>query len=181
MTEQDKNEIGYLRRRRFLQAAAGGTMFAACPPLRLAFADGPGGQVSFDDLSVLRPGEGKILLEVARTLFPHDFLDDTVYAAAVRQMDSLSSNDEPQADQIRTGLDQLPKNFVDLDQRGREGALGDLTGTPFFKLARRTTINAVYRDPEIWGYFGYPGPSLEFGGWINRELVDIDWLPEVDA
>jgi hypothetical protein len=150
-------------------------------PLRLALADGAGVQASLNDLSGLRPGEGRTLLEVARTLFPHAFLDHTVYAGAVRQMDAVSSKDASQADHIRSGLQQLPDNFIDLDQRGREAALGDLSDTAFFKLARRTTINAVYRDPEVWRRFGYPGPSLEFGGWVNRELVDIDWLPEVDS
>lgn len=140
MIEQDIDDADCLRRRRFLQTVAGGTMFMTCLPLRTALA---GVQVSFDDLSVLGPSEGQILLEVTRTLFPHSFLDDTIYAQAVRQMDSMSSKDAAQADQIRVGLELLPENFIELDQRRREAALDEISDTVFFKLARRTTINAV--------------------------------------
>jgi hypothetical protein len=37
----------------------------------------------------------------------------------------------------------------------------------------------LYALPAVWQAIGYPGSSLEFGGYRNRGYDDIDWLPEV--
>lgn len=168
-------------RRRFLRTAAGGTAIFAGGAIQFALADAGEVAAVFDELSVLQRNEARSLLMLARTLFPHEFLGDSYYAQAVKQLDSAAAADAARADVIRSGLRQLPQNFVELDTRAREQAVAALDGQPFFKLARRTTVSAVYGNPEVWTFFGYPGPSLPFGGWVNRELVDIDWLPAVES
>lgn len=169
------------QRRRFLRTALGGAVLFAGGPLAFAAADEAEVVAIVEDLAALQQEQARTLLTVARTLFPHDFLGDSFYAHAVKQLDDMASRDPARATIIRDGLAQLPGNFIDLDTRGREAALGALNAGAFFKLTRRTTVSAVYRNPAVWEHFGYPGPSVAFGGWVNRELVDIDWLPEVTS
>ncbi len=180
MSDMKSNRLVFARdRRRFLMTALGSSVFAASAGWR--FATAASGELSkrLEELSVLRADEARVLLQLARTLFPHEFLDDGYYAQAVKQLDSMASRDASRARLIKDGLRQLPDNFIDLEQSARETALTELQHDAFFKLARRATVSAVYRDPDVWPHFGYPGPSLAFGGWVTRELVDIDWLPAV--
>jgi hypothetical protein len=30
----------------------------------------------------------------------------------------------------------------------------------------------------MWAHIDYPGPSLPFGGYVEKGFDDIDWLPK---
>ena len=164
-------------RRRFLLSAAGVSLYVAGGH-RFAVADAEVVETIFAELKNLKRGDAQTLLCVARTLFPHEFLGDSFYAHAVANMDQAASADA-KCELISDGLRQLPDDFTELDVASREAALGKIVDSPFFRFTRRSAVAAIYGNPEVWQRFGYPGPSLPFGGWVNRELVDIDWLPEV--
>ena len=162
------------QRRRFLVAAAKhAAMLAALSPLS-ALAK------SAADLSTLqhiKSSHATRLLVISKTLFPHDFIPDTDYANALMYLDRSMTSNPDAVVPLRQVLDGLPADFETLPTDKREAALQSHSDSAFFKQFRRLTISAIYKKQENWQHFGYPGPSLNFGGWVNKKLVDIDWLP----
>jgi hypothetical protein len=116
------------------------------------------------------------LLAVCRTLFPHAFLGEATWLACVARIEERLTVDPAAARSFAEGLAALPAEFASLDQAAREAALAPLVGSPFFKLARQSAAAVVYYAPETWQALRYPGPSAPFGGYIDRPLVELDWL-----
>ena len=128
-------------------------------------------------LSNLDESQGRTLLAVSRTLFPHDALPDRFYWPIVSSIDTdMSSSDT--ASTVANGLQALGENFSALDEASREQALGKLEGGPFFSLLYTATINGLYLNEELWALFGYEGSSLEHGGYLHRGFDEVDWLPQ---
>ena len=48
----------------------------------------------------------------------------------------------------------------------------------FFESIRAGVRDRFYTHPKVWEHIGYPGSSVEFGGYVDRGFDDIDWLPE---
>jgi hypothetical protein len=166
-----------LKRRQLMKSAAAIGLLAKAAAERSVWAAGDATD-PVRGLALFAPEKARILLAVCRTLFPHDFLGDAYYFECVRRIDGRAHRDAAVAAQLAAGLARLPEDFTGMPQHSREAVIQTLVGTPFFKLMRQTTANGLYRTPQVWPHFGYPGPSLEFGGYIDRTLVDIDWLPE---
>jgi hypothetical protein len=119
---------------------------------------------------------------LARTLYPHVALPDSVYARVSAKLDEAAREDAAQAQVINDGV-------ADLDGRGDEPfvarsadqQLADATaiaGSDFFELVRSTAVVEVYSDPQSWKLLGYEGPSFEKGGYLERGFNDLDWLPD---
>ncbi len=51
---------------------------------------------------------------------------------------------------------------------------------PFFAAIQSAVMARFYNHPKVWEHIGYPGSSVEYGGYVDRGFDDIDWLP-VDA
>ncbi len=113
---------------------------------------------------------------VCRTLFPHGFLGEATWLACVEKIEARVKADPAAAAPVADGVAALPAEFASLDQAGREAALAALAGTPFFKIARQSAASVVYYAPETWQALRYPGPSAPFGGYVDRPLVELDWL-----
>ena len=119
---------------------------------------------------------------LARTLYPHDALPDSVYARVSGKLDEAAREDAAQAQVVNDGV-------ADLDGRGdepfvarsAEQRLADakaIAGSDFFELVRSTAVVEIYSDPQAWAAFGYEGPSFKKGGYIDRGFNDLDWLPD---
>jgi hypothetical protein len=119
---------------------------------------------------------------LARTLYPHDALPDSVYARVSAKLDEAAGEDAAQAQVINDGV-------ADLDARGdepfvarsAEQRLADaeaIAGSEFFALVRSTAVVEIYSDAQTWQLFGYEGPAFEKGGYIDRGFNDLDWLPD---
>jgi hypothetical protein len=119
---------------------------------------------------------------LARTLYPHVALPDSVYARVSGKLDEAASEDAAQAQVINDGV-------ADLDGRGdepfvarsAEQQLADakvIAGSDFFDLVRSTAVVEVYSDPQTWKLLGYEGPSFAQGGYLKRGFNDLDWLPD---
>lgn len=121
------------------------------------------------------------LLAVCRTLFPHEFLTDEAYRAVVQKLQARLAIEPDFATLLDAGLATLPDDFAQRDQATREAALAPCVGTPFFKALRQVTAATLYQLPVTWQSLGYPGPSAGFGGYVDRPLVSLDWLPGVTA
>jgi hypothetical protein len=163
-------------RREFLGATGLLTgVLAAGSPLAL-FAPGRAWAL---DLKALTSQEGATLLAAARTIAPHDKLDDAPYALVVQAMDSSASADAATLALLRNGVSGLGAGFADASEAKRVAALRPLETTPFFKSVRATTLMTLYASPLVYAYFGYEGEAFSKGGYLLRGFNDLRWLPEV--
>jgi hypothetical protein len=119
---------------------------------------------------------------LARTLYPHVALPDSVYARVSGKLDEAAREDAAQAQVVNDGVAELDgrgdQPFV---ARSDEQQLADakaIAGSDFFELVRSTAVVEVYSDPQTWKLLGYEGPSFAQGGYLERGFNDLDWLPD---
>jgi hypothetical protein len=112
-------------------------------------------------------------LRVARVMFPHDMLPDIAYAKVVKAL-------EPESETVMQGVAALDAGtpFVELDEDARLAAITAIEGSDYFELVKATAVVELYDNPLVWKAFGYEGPSVHLGGYIERGFDDLDWLPD---
>jgi hypothetical protein len=112
-------------------------------------------------------------MRVARVMFPHDMLPDTAYAKVVKAL-------EAEAETVAAGVAALddPTPFLELDREAQLAAITVAEGSDFVELVKATAVVELYDNPLVWKAFGYEGPSVHLGGYINRGFDDLDWLPD---
>ena len=112
-------------------------------------------------------------LRVARVMFPHDMLPDIAYAKVVRAL-------EPEAETVARGIEALDAEgaFLELDDDAALAAVTAIEGSDYFELVKATAVVELYDNPLVWKAFGYEGPSVHLGGYIDRGFDDLDWLPD---
>ena len=49
---------------------------------------------------------------------------------------------------------------------------------PGIQALRVATLIGLFSDLAVVRRFGYPGPSLDQGGWLEHGFGDLAWLPE---
>lgn len=173
-----------ISRRRFLKTGSGVLMgtLAAGSGVLATLAPSRTWALS---LSELTESEGDRILKVTRAIFPHDTLDDAVYALVVKDLDAAAAKDKSVATLLRDGLKMLDKksggNWASLDYLARENLVTKLYGTDFFEKIRGTSVVSLYNNEMAWTHFGYEGPSYPMGGYFERGFQDLDWLPDPDA
>ena len=173
-----------LTRRRFLKTgsgvlmgtlmATGGTLAALAPSRTWALT-----------MSELTDAEGEKLLKVTRAIFPHDTLDDAVYALVVKDLDAAAASDANVAKLLRAVLQDLDQrasgDWASLDYLARENIVIKMAGTEFFEKIRGTSVVSLYNNEMAWAHFGYEGASYDKGGYFDRGFQDLNWLPDPDA
>ena len=125
----------------------------------------------------------KTLADMARRLYPHDFLEHAYYA---RVVEIITRNLAPDREALLlagvTALDGVfDRRFVDLSEAAQVEALKKVEGSPFFEDMRAATVRYLYNNPDVWRHFGYQGPSAHLGGYIKRGFDDISWIPDDEA
>ena len=112
-------------------------------------------------------------LRVARVMFPHDMLPDVAYAKVVKAL-------EAEGETVAAGVAALddPTPFLELDPEAQLAAITAAEGSAFVELVKSTAVVELYDNPLVWKAFGYEGPSVHLGGYINRGFDDLDWLPD---
>jgi hypothetical protein len=131
------------------------------------------------DLKALDSAAGAALLAAARTIAPHDKLDDAAYALVVQALDTGAAGDAATLALLHDGLAKLGAGFATAPESERVRALRALEQTPFFKSVRATTLTTLYASPLAYAYFGYEGEVFSKGGYLTRGFNDLRWLPEV--
>jgi hypothetical protein len=131
------------------------------------------------DLRALTSDQGTTLLAVARTMAPHDKLDDAPYALVVQALDGSAARDAATLALLRQGVSGLGAGFATASEPERVAALKPIETTPFFKSVRATTLMTLYSSPLVYAYFGYEGEAFSKGGYLLRGFNDLRWLPEV--
>jgi len=131
------------------------------------------------DLSAFSSEEGASLMAVARTIAPHDGLDDAAYAVVVQSVDSDAAKDDSMRAMLKQGLGALGAGFANAPESTRVEALKRVESSPFFQTMRVKTLSVLYTTPLAYAYFGYEGEAFSKGGYLTRGFNDLRWLPEV--
>jgi len=131
------------------------------------------------DLTTLTSAEGVILLAAARTIAPHDKLEDAAYAFVIRALDMAVAKDEALRREVKEGAAALGAGFAGAPENERVEALRKVEATPFFQSLRVYTLQVLYSTPLAYAYFGYEGEAFSKGGYLQRGFNDLRWLPEV--
>ncbi len=165
-----------VRRRSFLRIAAGsGALLAANRSLPV-FA-GP----AVVDPSGLTQHDQKTLVRMIQLLFPHEGLSVRVYEEAGEFLAGRHAGNQETLLLLKTGIqildDDDDRPWIDRPAGEQLARLHEIEQTDFFHFMRHNAIEYLYRDPRVWSMLGYEGPSISFGGYLNRGFDDIDWLP----
>ena len=164
-----------LHRREFLKASTGVLtgIVAAGSPLAL-IAPSRSWAV---DLATLSSAEGATLMAMARTIAPHDKLEDAAYALVIRGVDG----DPGLAKLLKEGVQGLGSTFTQAPEEARVAALKEIESSPFFQTIRVKTLQLLYASPLAYAYFGFEGEAFSKGGYLYRGFNDLRRLPDVPA
>ena len=131
------------------------------------------------DLRAVTTAEGTSLLAVARTIAPHDTLEDAAYALVVHAIDADAATDPGQLATLREGLQQLGAPFASAPEAARVRALKAMESSAFFQRVRTKTLGTLYASPLAYAHFGYEGEAFSKGGYLLRGFQELRWLPDV--
>ncbi len=127
-------------------------------------------------------GNADELTRIARLLYPHDGIADAVYAEVIDSILSDSVNDvslKEILNQAVTALNAAQNgNWFEIGADDQIKAMRVVQNEPFFAAIQGGVRVRFYNHPKVWEHIGYPGSSVEFGGYVDRGFDDIDWLPE---
>jgi hypothetical protein len=124
----------------------------------------------------LSDGARATTLRATRAMFPHDGLPDEAYEKVVRAIEA-----DPEAvATVESGVSTFDEDgpFTQLDPDGQLAVLQRTQETEIFKVLHATAVVELYDNPLVWRAFGYEGPSVHLGGYVDRGFDDLDWLPE---
>ena len=171
-----------LARRRFLTTSSviAGSLWASSSAL-LALAPG---RVWALELKALDERSGRVLLQVARHIFPHAKLDDAVYAFVVRDLDGAAADAAVKA-MLLDGVKQLDAaakgDWLKLNDAARLAEVTKIARNPFFEKIRSTAVVSLYNNELAFAHFGYQGESFSKGGYLERGFNDLTWWPAPSA
>jgi hypothetical protein len=165
-----------LPRRNFLAAsgivtgllAAGGPLSLIAPSRAWAL-----------ELKALTSSQGATLMSVARTIAPHDGLEDAAYAIVLKAVDAAVLADEHTRASVLSGLAHLGEDFASRPEAARVQALKSVEGSEFFRFVRSQTLFNLYSSAIAYAHFGYEGEAFSKGGYLTRGFSELDWLPDV--
>jgi hypothetical protein len=128
------------------------------------------------------PQLASTLGRMARLLYPHASVPDSVYAGVVDGIMAEAAADPQMSANLDEAASQLDQargtDFFQLDETLQLAVMTDLQQQPFFEAIRFQVLARLYSNPEVWKVMNYPGPSVQLGGYLDRGFNDIDWLPE---
>jgi len=167
-----------LSRRAFLRLGGSAVLLPLAPALgRARPARRAAASTRSLHLAAFSQRQSELLLTMARTLFPHDFLGDEHYLQIVGALDAKAAADTSVASLLQTGLAAFPTDFTASAEAKRESYLRTVEASPFFRLVYQETLTGLYGNPTVAALLGYEGSSVEHGGYIERGFDDISWLP----
>ncbi len=140
-----------------------------------------GVKVSAADATLsLTPHEIETLRRVSYLLFPFPELGAAPYDRIVTGISSAAASDGKLRQMILDGVQALDAGrdagFPALDETTQIEVLTQIEATPIFQYLLQKARDDLFNNPAVWAHIGYEGSSMEFGGYVNRGLNDIDWL-----
>ena len=171
--------LNHLTRRRFIVAIAALSGFAgsALNPgllsLSQAWAQSPG---------EVTPEVRHTMVRMARLLYPHDALPDDVYAGVLDGVLSDIASGTAFARQLDAAsaalADRSNGEWLERGSAEQIEVMRQIETTEYFGAIQAAVQAGIYNGAAFWKQVGYPGPSKDFGGYIDRGAGEIDWLPE---
>lgn len=131
------------------------------------------------EMKALTSAQGATLMSMARTIAPHDGLEDAAYALVVKAIDAAAAADEHVRGLVTSGLAGLGGNFASQTEAARIAALKTVERSEFFQFVRSSTLANLYSSALAYAHFGYEGEAFSKGGYLTRGFNDLHWLPEV--
>jgi hypothetical protein len=164
-------------RREFIGAATGVLtgVLAAGSPLALIAPT----RAWAADLRTFSSAEGATLMAVARTIAPHDRLEDAAYAIVIQSLDADAAKDAATGKLVKDGVAALGAGFATAPESARVAALKRVEQSPFFQSMRAKVLGTLYATPLAYAHFGYEGEAFSKGGYLFRGFNDLRWLPDV--
>ena len=160
-------------RRRFLVAAITLTGTAVIGPSLIGFGKAWAG------------GDHDSLVRMTRLLYPHERIDDKVYAEVLDQAMGMVAGDQGFEKMLADANRELDAStagdFMVASPTAQLAALQTVQDRPYFAAILGAVSNRLYSHEGTWDMLNYAGPSYQQGGYIDRGAGDIDWLPEVDS
>jgi len=127
-------------------------------------------------------GNASELARMARLLFPHDGIADAVYAEIIDGILSDAANDVSTMDMLNEAVMALNAaqkgDWFEASENDQIAAMHAVEHEAFFAAILGNVQARFYNHPKVWELIKYPGPSVQFGGYVDRGFDDIDWLPE---
>lgn len=120
-------------------------------------------------------GNAKSLGYLAHDLFPHDSVLNEKYVAIATYFVSQSPD---VATSLVAKLTPADLAFEESASSERHALIEEHFFSPELQAFRLGVIIGLYDDLNVTQNFGYQGPSVNEGGYINRGFNDLDWLPE---
>ncbi len=166
-----------LSKRKFLAIAVKVPLFLsavyASTGLRLAHAMATG-------IPVLTDHQLATLTRISYLLFPYPMLGMEPYQRAAANMSATLANQADQFSLVAQGISMLDglgtKPWLDLPESEQLDLLMKIESAAFFQWVLQATKSSLFTRSEVWALIGYEGSSMEFGGYLNHGLTDIDWL-----
>ena len=129
-------------------------------------------------------GNADELTRIARLLYPHDGIADAVNAKVIDSILSDAANDASMMEMLKQAVAALNAaqngDWFDIGADDQIKSMMLVENEPFFAAIQSGVRARFYNHPKVWEHIGYPGSSVEYGGYVDRGFDDIDWLP-VDA
>ncbi|MEE8495912.1 MAG: hypothetical protein V3S21_05475 [Xanthomonadales bacterium] len=166
-----------LSKRNFLAIAVQVPLFLSAvytsTGLRLAHAMATG-------VPVLTEHQLATLTRISYLLFPYPMLGIEPYQRAAAIMSDTLVNQADHFSLVVQGISMLDsmgtQPWLDLPENGQLDLLRKIESEAFFQWVLQATKNSLFTRSEVWALIGYEGSSMEFGGYLNHGLNDIDWL-----
>ena len=125
------------------------------------------------------------ILIATRHIFPHETLDDAVYAFVVKDLDAGATKDAGVAKLLNDGVAALNADsggdWLKASHDKQAAIIEKMAGNEFFEKIRGTAVVSLYNNELAWAHFGYEGDAWEHGGYLNRGFDDLKWLPDPPA
>lgn len=122
------------------------------------------------------------LRRVCFLFFPYAELGAAPYDQVVNGVSSAVRSDADLRQMIGDGVERLDTvgdgEFLLLGESTQIEVLRQIEAAPFFAYTLQKTRDDLFNNPVVWEHIGYEGSSMEFGGYVNRGLNDIDWLDD---
>jgi len=169
-------------RRGFLKAT-GNTLMGTLAMTSLPVAILAPGKSWALELQSLTGRQGEVLLKLTRHIFPHDTLEDAVYALVVKDLDAASADGDVR-NMMAAGIAHLNEraggDWLDLDEDRQFMHVRAIAGSEMFEKVRSTAVVSLYNNEMAFRHFGYGG-ELGDAGYLQRGFNDLTWLPEPPA
>lgn len=132
------------------------------------------------ELESLNAHQGEVLLRLTRHIFPHDTLEDAVYALVVKDLDANAA-DPAIAATLQDGIEHLDNraggNWLELSEEDQLMHVRAIAGGDLFSHVHSTAVVSLYNNEMAFRHFGYGG-ELGDPGYLYRGFNDLTWLPE---